>query len=46
MLSNKSWGKKEEEALLGVMAFIFPSKCYTCWTPTFLKTAEHLSVDN
>jgi len=28
MLSNKSWGKKEEGGMLGVMVFVFPSNHY------------------
>ena len=28
--------------MLGVMAFVFPSHHYTCWSPAVLEMAEHL----
>lgn len=33
----KVGGKKEEEGMLGVSAFIFPSNCSVCLSPVFLE---------
>ena len=45
MLSNKSWGKKEEGGMLGVMVFVFPSNHYEWGSPAVLEMAEHLPAD-
>jgi len=45
MLSNRSWGKREEGETFGVMAFVLPSNYYECWSPVFLEMAEHLPAN-
>ena len=35
-------GEEEGRGTFGVMVFVFPSHCYTWWSPAFLEMAEHL----
>lgn len=44
MLLGKSWGKRKERRIFGVMEFVFPNNCYEWWIPSFLATVKHLWV--